>query len=698
MNKVTRLPHFCLKPSPLLLTCVLLCLQGGLSTSPAQLVADGATAIINGTSTNLIGDLVVGTNGSFTTLIITNTGVVTNSGNGIIGQNPSATTNRVTVTGPNSRWSMGGNLELGYYGVYNQLIVTNGGRVENIYGNMGFNPGSIGNSAVVAGVNSLWTNRETVNVGNSSGFCRVVVTNGGTVGAGFLQIGNSGPSNQLTVAGGGKIISAGGRLGSTPSSGANVAVITGSGSQWNSTSGLEVGTSGSFNQLFLTNGGKIISGGAYVGANALQSGSGNSNLVVIAGGSSWTNNGAPGAVGNLGSFNQLIITNGGVLRNTLGNATLALATSTSSSNNVVSVSGTNSLLSNGGNDAIPEMYVGDAGSQNQLLVSNGGLVQSERLYVGHTPSSSNNLVNLSGGTLTLTNDFGTGLTDVRNGTILLNEGLLRTDVLLLTNGAKSQFSFIGGVLQTGGTTVSNGPTFSVGNTASSSSLQLLGNGVHSFADGLDIANNGRLSGSGTINGLLRILSGGTFALGSTDPAPAMGKIVLNKTPLWQGIIAMKVSKSGTSLTNDQLQVNAPLFYNNWLVVTNVGPDALTAGDRFQLFSSTSTMSGQLSAIYLPPLSAGLTWTNKLLVDGSIQVVPWAGPQLRTDLSGTDLVVEATGGFPGWPYDVLTATNLTSTNWTVLSSDYFDWFGDARTYVGTTTAGPTRFYRLLTHAP
>src|SRR6185295_10449604 len=97
----------------------------------AQLVADGATATINGSSTNITGVLTIGTNGSFTTLIITNVGTVTNTGNGIIGQNASANTNKVIVTDAGSIWNIGGNLNFGFLGSYGLLIVTNGGRVEN---------------------------------------------------------------------------------------------------------------------------------------------------------------------------------------------------------------------------------------------------------------------------------------------------------------------------------------------------------------------------------------------------------------------------------------------------------------------------------------------------------------------------------------------------------------------------------------
>ena len=94
--------------------------------------------MINGTSTNLTGDLVIGTNGSFTTLIISGAGSVTNTGNGSIGLNSTAKTNHVLVTDPNSVWGMGGNLALGSSGSYSLLVVSNGAKVMDNFGNMGF--------------------------------------------------------------------------------------------------------------------------------------------------------------------------------------------------------------------------------------------------------------------------------------------------------------------------------------------------------------------------------------------------------------------------------------------------------------------------------------------------------------------------------------------------------------------------------
>jgi hypothetical protein len=78
---------------------VLWALSGSAPLCQAQLAAAGATAFINAIHTNLTGDLLVGTNGSFATRVITNIRKATNSGTGIIGENSKAKTNRILVTG-----------------------------------------------------------------------------------------------------------------------------------------------------------------------------------------------------------------------------------------------------------------------------------------------------------------------------------------------------------------------------------------------------------------------------------------------------------------------------------------------------------------------------------------------------------------------------------------------------------------------
>jgi hypothetical protein len=77
-----------------------------------------------------------------------------------------------------------------------------------------------------------------------------------------------------------------------------------------------------------------------------------------------------------------------------------------------------------------------------------------------------------------------------------------------------------------------------------------------------------------------------------------------------------------------------LTYGGSLTVRDLGPDTLTAGDSFKLFSTSNdhysgnNYSGAFASIELPPLGPGLDWTNRLLVDGSIAVVEQAwSPEL-----------------------------------------------------------------------
>src|SRR5262249_18417264 len=86
-----------------------------------QLVSDGATKVINGTTSNVSGDLNVGVNGGQTTLIISNGGVVSVSGNSTLGVNSSSSGNLVRVVGTNSKWLTGVDLTVGSTGSGNQI-------------------------------------------------------------------------------------------------------------------------------------------------------------------------------------------------------------------------------------------------------------------------------------------------------------------------------------------------------------------------------------------------------------------------------------------------------------------------------------------------------------------------------------------------------------------------------------------------
>jgi hypothetical protein len=131
-------------------------------------------------------------------------------------------------------------------------------------------------------------------------------------------------------------------------------------------------------------------------------------------------------------------------------------------------------------------------------------------------------------------------------------------------------------------------------------------------------------------------------------------------------------------------------------VNKLGPVALEVGDKFKLFSAAS-FSGAFNSISLPLLASGLAWTNKLLLDGSIEVVASPGPKIEAvSVIGTKLVYAISSGTPGGSYVVLTTTNiaLPLTNWSVATNDTFDWLGNSNFTNALNSSTPSSFFKLF----
>jgi hypothetical protein len=280
--------------------------------------------------------------------------------------------------------------------------------------------------------------------------------------------------------------------------------------------------------------------------------------------------------------------------------------------------------------------------------------------------------------------------DVQRGTNVLNAGLIDVARLQVTN-VLGRFEFNGGTLVASGTSIANGRVFTVGNGSNPATF-VLRNGTHSFADNLVVASNATLVGNGTIVGTLAVQPGGTIS-----PGMSIGKIGLSHSPSLQGTVVMEVSKIGAALTNDQIQLLAPLTYGGSLIVSNLGPAALAAGDHFVLFAANG-FSGSFNNVNLPPLAAGLVWTNKLSVDGSIEVIGVVLPKFESiSISGTNLIFTGTNGTAGANYAVLTATNVASplSNWLSLITNQFG-AGGGFSFTNSIAPGePQRYFRIRT---
>ncbi|MBI3882571.1 MAG: SUMF1/EgtB/PvdO family nonheme iron enzyme [Verrucomicrobia bacterium] len=190
------------------------------------------------------------------------------------------------------------------------------------------------------------------------------VINGGSADAGGdLVVGTNGPNTTLITTNGGVVTFAGAVIGQNSGSSNNLAIVTGSGSSWSSTSGgaLSVGQSGSWNTLLITSGGRVTNAAGTVGLNT---GASSNSLTVSGTGSSWTVNDIL-LVGSSGSGNRLLISNAGFVFS----SNAWLGGSSGSSNNEALITGTNSLWSNR-----TGLHVGNNGSFNRMTISAGGAV------------------------------------------------------------------------------------------------------------------------------------------------------------------------------------------------------------------------------------------------------------------------------------------------------------------------------------
>lgn len=76
-------------------------------------VTDGATNILAHITNTFAGNVIVGTNGPFTLLVLSDNTLLTNTANGFIGVNTAAKSNEVRLVSPTARWLMSSSLFIG---------------------------------------------------------------------------------------------------------------------------------------------------------------------------------------------------------------------------------------------------------------------------------------------------------------------------------------------------------------------------------------------------------------------------------------------------------------------------------------------------------------------------------------------------------------------------------------------------------
>jgi autotransporter-associated beta strand protein len=215
-----------------------------------------------------------------------------------------------------------------------------------------------------------------------------------------------------------------------------------------------------------------------------------------------------------------------------------------------------------------------------------------------------------------------------------------------------------------------------------------------FASAVIVSNSATLGGSGALSSNVTVLAGGVLA-----PGASIGTLSIGNDLTLAGDLYIEVDKQNP-LTNDFLVVGGLLTNAGTGLVTltnrNSGPAfAYAAGDRFTLLSKALANGGALNIAFVPPLAPGLTWTNKLDVDGSIGILATVAT------NPTNITVSVSGGNLNlsWPADHLgwrleTQTNPRNIG---LSNDWTTVPGSTSvtsTNFPINPANPTVFYRLV----
>jgi alpha-L-fucosidase 2 len=323
---------------------------------------------------------------------------------------------------------------------------------------------------------------------------------------------------------------------------------------------------------------------------------------------------------------------------------------------------------------------------------------------------------MQGGTLTSVNGLAGPANDGGYGNFLLNAGTL-------TVSGTSQ-----SVINATTFAIANGGTFNIGVTGAgvdllvasvinggsvvkngAGTMQLTGNSTYSGptavnagtllvsgsigAGAVTVAPNATLGGTGYIAGPVTLNGGATLRV--VNAAAAIGTLTLggNLTLNSGATNLLCLSKNGGVATNDLIRAGGALTCGGMLVVTNLGTNALAAGDSFKLFNAAG-YSGSFASLALPPLAAGLVWnTNTLASNGMLTVIALPPPTINGITQAGSGVQFTFSGVSGQTFTVLGSTNLFAPmpNWVVLTNGVF---GTApASFTDPLLTNDARYYRV-----
>ncbi len=421
-------------------------------------------------------------------------------------------------------------------GARGDLTVAGGhvGISSNLY--VGYFGGSTGRVLVTGGTLALSETRQSVIGFSGPG---TMILSDGMVTAGDLSVGDAGGGGVMMISGGTNRVSGRLWIGSNNNGTGQVQVTGGLLCVTNPATTLQVGAH-RYGRLILDGSGQVL-------ANELSVGVASNALGILSIGGSATAITSRATIGSLaGSTGQVSVTSG-----------------------LLSVRDS-------------ELQIGGRGYGSLILSGSGVVEDQSTIYLGFSATGRGDAVVL-GGALLATNLWGTSALDIRRGTLVQNAGTVWADRLYATNLA-GLVSLSGGALRIGSETrVSNGMSFTVGN-GSSAATMILGNGAHSFADGLIVTNSGLLQlEGGTLRGTIRNEGTVQGVSGSTrirDDLAGGGVFVVNTgagVGLWGDSTIASLGNAGTVSVQSVVAMIGPVTNSGVIVVGSGGAGVLDFG-------------------------------------------------------------------------------------------------------------------------
>lgn len=379
--------------------------------------------------------------------------------------------------------------------------------------------------------------------------------------------------------------------------------LSGSTAQWHTvftSGGAQIGLGGDGSSVLIYNGAKFTGGGqAIIGLVGSRDGS----LTVSGAGSTLdfanyvgVGHSANATSGRTAMNNKFEVLDGGYAEAGM----IYMAITVGSTDNLARVSGPGSILNLIGTTATDdgrESRIGMVGANNELRIENGGTITGTNTFlIGRETTSTGSMLVIDNGSLTGTGiEVRRGSLSVTNGRVDLTEWFDESDetykgggvVVPLASGAGS-VAFNSGTINSVNASVTNGSALTVGDGGAAAAIYFMqtdhaGNaGTHTFGNGLALASNGVLAGSGNIVGNVSGAAGSSVEVGaspglmnvtgdwdntnmslyleiddllaSTIPGVGFDQIAVSGTFTHGGTVTIDVSELVTPLSAQQLRL------------------------------------------------------------------------------------------------------------------------------------------------